>query len=194
MLPETDYPISITLEAASGLIHPCPNLVERHVSDLKAVFYDQSAAQRLISAGDPLVYEIRYYPFVTSKSDMAIAVTRILPGTVGDEFFMSKGHQHARDDQAEIYYCLAGEGYLLLDTLEGDFRAEPWKPGVVTHIPPMWAHRAVNTGHEALVYAGFYHLSAGHVYDRVEQQGFAQVAVRRGGLPVLMDRQQALQG
>jgi glucose-6-phosphate isomerase len=194
MLPETDYPISIVLEAASGLIQPCPNLVERHVSDLKAMFYDQTAAECLIAAGDPLVYEIRYYPFVTSKSDMAIAVTRILPGSVGDEFFMSKGHQHARDDQAEIYYCLTGEGYLLLDTLEGEFRAEPWSPGTVTHIPPMWAHRAVNTGREALVYAGFYHLSAGHVYDRVEQQGFAQVAVRRSGLPVLMDRQQALQG
>jgi glucose-6-phosphate isomerase len=96
------------------------------------------------------------------------------------------------DDQAEIYYCLHGQGYLLLDTLEGDFRAEPWQAGVVTHIPPMWAHRAVNTGPDDLVYAGFYRLSAGHLYDRVARQGFAKVVIRREGRPFLTPRAEAI--
>jgi len=93
---------------------------------------------------------------------MALGVTRIFPGTVGNEYHMTKGHIHERNDQPEIYYCVHGEGFLLLDTLDGEFRAVPWKPGVITHIPPMWAHRVVNTGDDLLVFVAAYHLSAGH--------------------------------
>ncbi len=188
MLQENDYPISVKFDAQTGLFNPCKQEVMRRVSDLKKMFYDQQAVQYELAHGDKLIYEIRYHPFVTSKSDMALGVTRIFPGKVGDEYHMTKGHIHERDDQPEIYYCVQGSGYLLLDTLDGEFRSEPWEPGVITHIPPMWAHRVVNTGSDLLVFVASYNIRAGHLYDQVEQQGFAQVVVERDGKPVLMPR------
>jgi glucose-6-phosphate isomerase len=50
----------------------------------------------------------------------------------------------------------------------------------------MWAHRAVNTGNDTLVFVASYHLAAGHDYEPVIRRGFAQVVVERDGKPVLM--------
>ncbi len=86
---------------------------------------------------------------------------------------MTKGHLHERNDQPEMYICLAGSGYLLLDTLDGEFRAEAWQTGTITHIPAIWAHRVANTGTEIMVYIGVYHAAAGHNYALVEEKGFA---------------------
>ncbi|MGA2111657.1 MAG: glucose-6-phosphate isomerase family protein [Anaerolineales bacterium] len=180
-------PVSVTLDIQSGIFEPCPEVTQRRVSDLLKMFSDREAAQRIISSGDRLVYEIRYHPFLTSRSDMALGVTRLLPGKVGDEYHMTKGHFHEREDQPEIYYCVNGEGYLLMETAEGDFQAAAWKPGVITHIPPQYAHRVVNTGSGLLVFVASYHLSAGHDYDLVERRGFSQIVVERDGHPALVD-------
>lgn len=188
MLPEKDYPISVRFDAHTGIFTPCLQTVERKVSDLEKMFDDQKAVKEILMAGDKLVYEIRYYPFITSKSDMALGVTRIFPGKVGDEYHMTKGHIHARDDQPEIYYCVQGTGYLLMDTLKGEFMAEPWEPGIITHIPPMWAHRVVNTGKDTLVFVASYHISAGHDYTLVEKQGFSKIVVERNGQAILLPK------
>jgi glucose-6-phosphate isomerase len=179
--PESDFPISFDLDFLTGQVSRFGERVQRRVSDMRSMFYDRQAARAAIAAGDPLIYEFFNTKFITSTSDMAGAITRIFPGKVGDEYYMSKGHQHTRNDQPEIYICTHGTGYLLLDTLDGEFRAEPWQPGTITHIPPIWAHRAVNTGGEPLIYIGVYHAAAGHDYTLVEKKGFAQVVVERGG-------------
>jgi glucose-6-phosphate isomerase len=186
MLKENDYPITVKFDAKNGIFSPVQKTVERRLSDLKNMFHDRQSVEQILTAGDRLVYEIRYYPFITSKSDMALGVTRIFPGKVGDEYHMTKGHIHERDDQPEIYHCVQGHGYLLMDTLQGDFEAVAWEPGTITHIPPMWAHRVVNTGDELLVFVASYHISAGHNYDLVEQKGFARIVVEREGKAVLL--------
>jgi glucose-6-phosphate isomerase len=185
-LPDCDYPVSFDLDLVTGLVTQYAERVQRRASDMRTMFYDKEAVQQAIADGDPLIYEFYNTKFLTSTSDMAIAITRIWPGKIGDEYYMSKGHQHLRDDQPEIYICLHGTGYLLLDTMDGEFRAEAWKPVTITHIPPMWAHRVVNTGSKTLVYIGVYHAAAGHDYTLVEEQGFAQVAVEREGKPCLV--------
>lgn len=187
MLQDIDYPISVQFDFVSGAFAPFKTRTDRRVSDLKMMFHDQAAVQQAISAGDPIVYDICYHPFPTSKSDMSLGVSRILPGKVGDEYYMTKGHIHERDDQPEIYFCVKGEGYLLLQTADGEFRAERWTPGMITHIPPMWAHRAVNTGTDTLVFVASYHLSAGHDYRLIEEKGFRQILVERDGKPAFVD-------
>lgn len=184
-LPDCDYPVSFDLDFVTGVATKYAERVQRRASDMQAMFYDKEAVRQAIAGGDPLIYEFYNTKFITSNSDMAVAITRIFPGKIGDEYYMSKGHQHQRDDQPEIYICVQGTGYLLLDTMEGEFRAEAWKPGTITHIPPMWAHRVVNTGNGTLVYIGVYHAAAGHDYALVERQGFAQVVVERDGKPCL---------
>jgi glucose-6-phosphate isomerase len=150
------------------------------------MFFDQVAVKADLASGNPLVYDIRYYHFITSTSDMSLGVTRIFPGKIGDEYYMTKGHFHERDDQPEIYFCIRGQGYLLMESAAGDFHAHPWRPGVITHIPPFYAHRVVNTSGETLIFVASYHVSAGHNYAPVVQRGFAQVVVERAGRPEML--------
>jgi glucose-6-phosphate isomerase len=185
-LAVSDLPISIQYHFDSGLIDPSNQVVNRRVSDLAEMFADQQAVQAIIQDGDRLVYDIQYYPFITTKSDMALGVTRIQPGKVGVEYHMTKGHFHARDDQPEIYFCVHGTGYLLMETAEEEFIAHPWAPGTITHIPPMYAHRVVNTGDDVLIFVASFHISAGHDYDLIIRRGFAQIAVEQAGAPALV--------
>lgn len=187
MLAESDYPISVQFDFSTGAFSPFKSRTDRRVSDLAKMFYDQAAVQRAIAAGDPIVYDICYHPFLTTKSDMSLGVSRIFPGRVGDEYHMTKGHIHEHDDQPEIYFCVQGEGYLLLQTLDGEFRAERWTTGTISHIPPMWAHRVVNTGANPLIFVASYHLSAGHDYAPIEAKGFRKLVVERDGQPALVD-------
>jgi glucose-6-phosphate isomerase len=185
--PVSDLPISVQFDFATGIFAPSLEVSERRMSDLAPMYYDQAAVEKILGEGDRVIYEIRYHPFVTSTSDMSLGVTRLFPGKVGDEYHMTKGHFHERLDQPEIYFCIHGEGYLLLETREGEFRAERWGPGTISHIPPQWAHRVVNTGDDVLFFVASYHLAAGHDYASVVERGFAQVVVEREGEAVLVD-------
>jgi glucose-6-phosphate isomerase len=179
-----DLPVSVQIDTNTGEFTPCPEKIDRKVSDLAAMFYDQAAVKQIIDTGDRVVYEIRYYPFITSKSDMALGTTVIFPGTVGGEYHMTKGHFHASDDQPEIYYCVQGEGLLLMESRDGDYRVAPWKAGTITHIPPQYAHRVVNTGSTPLVFVASFHVAAGHDYEQIEAQGFKHLVVERDGQAV----------
>lgn len=182
----SDLPVSVQFDFATGIFSPHADISERRMSDLKEMFYDQAVVATAIARDNPMIYEIRYHPFLTSVSDMGLGVTRIFPGKVGDEYHMTKGHFHERPDQPEIYFCVRGEGYLLLETRAGEFEAVRWQPGTITHIPPQWAHRVVNTGADLLVFVASYHLAAGHDYAPILARGFAQVVVEREGAPVLI--------
>lgn len=179
-----DLPVTVQIDTTTGEFSPCPDIVDRKVSDLAMMFYDQDVVKEIINTGDKLVYQIRYYPFITSKSDMALGTTVIFPGKVGDEYHMTKGHFHARDDQPEIYYCVHGEGYLQMESRDGDYQVVPWKAGTITHIPPQYAHRVINTGSIPLVFVASFHVAAGHDYEMVEAKGFKNVFVERNGKTV----------
>jgi glucose-6-phosphate isomerase len=185
-LPESDFPISLQLDLATGLFETGPARIERRLSVMAPLFYDQEAVAEISKQEDRLIYDMYHYYFDTSLSDMSTAVSRIQAGKIGDEYFMTKGHFHALNNQPEIYFCLQGEGYLLLETREGEFRSERWTPGTVTHIPAQWAHRVVNTGEDILFYISAFHKSAGHDYELIEQRGFSQVVVERDGKPVFV--------
>ena len=179
-----DQPISVQLNPADGHFTPCNELVIRKVSDLHMMFYDKAAVEENIRLGDHVVYEIRHHPFITSNSDMALGTSTIFPGKVGDEYHMTKGHFHERSDQPEIYHCIRGEGVLQMMTRDGEYVAAPWKPDTITHIPPQYAHRVVNTGSEPLVFVSVFHIAAGHEYGFIESRGFKYRIVERHGKPV----------
>lgn len=186
-LPQADYPMSVQFDFIKGEFTPREKAENRYLSDLAMMFGDQDAVKAELLSGNPLIYKIFYYGFVTSNSDMALGTTRIQPGTIGDEYFMTKGHYHIAEDQPEIYFCVKGEGYLLLETKEGEFRAEKWNEGTISHIPPMWAHRVVNTGNEPLVFVATYHISAGHDYQPVIDHGFTKRLVKQSGKAVFVN-------
>jgi glucose-6-phosphate isomerase, archaeal len=183
VVPINDLPVSVQLNVPDGSFEPCIETDIRKVSTLAMMFLDQKAVEAEIKAGDPVVYQIRYYPFLTSKSDMALGTTMILPGKVGNEYYMTKGHFHQADNQPEIYHCVQGEGVLQMMTLEGEYIAAPWKKDTITHIPPHYAHRVVNTGSIPLVFVASFHLAAGHIYGPIEKKGFKYIIVEKDGQP-----------
>jgi glucose-6-phosphate isomerase len=181
-----DLPLRLQVDLHSGDFAPFTEFYERRLSQLSDLFVDQAAVQSTLAAADPLLYDVRMRPFVTSLSDFTFGVTRIYPGKVGDEYFMTKGHFHLLLEQPEVYFCLQGQGCLLLESAEGDFHAHWWTPGAVSHIPPGYAHRTVNIGSELLVFSALYHLSAGHDYGKIALRGFSRRVVEVNGKPELL--------
>ena len=185
-LLKEDHPLSVQFDFEKGEFSPYQKRAERKLSDLSMMFQAKEIVKQVVEKDDPLIYEIFYYGFQTSLSDMALGVTRIQSGTIGGEYYMTKGHYHQAHDQPEIYFCVKGNGYLLLETRDGEFRAEKWTRGTISHIPPMWAHRVVNIGTEPLVFVATYHLAAGHEYEPVVKRGFLKRVIEENGKAVFM--------
>jgi len=179
-------PFSTRVDFQRGVLDPCNNVTERHLSDMRGMYVDEAASEEAIKGGDPLLYEVYQYDVPFENGQLLVVTTIIQPGKVGDEYYMTKGHFHEKEDRAEIYLGLRGRGYLLLETKGGEFKAFPVKPGTVTYIPPYWAHRMVNTSQEEFIFFGVYPADAGHNYGDIEKRGFAKVVVEREGKPVLI--------
>ncbi len=171
-------PFALTLGLESGGLEPHTTFIERRASSLRGAFADAEALEALVAAGDPLVSEVRQYDVPQETGQLVCCTTVIQPGTVGDEYFMTKGHFHAERDTGEVYVGLSGRGYLLLMT-ENDGRAEiPIERGTLAYVPPYWAHRTVNTGDEPFAFFAVYPGQAGHDYGTIETTGFPQRVVR----------------
>jgi glucose-6-phosphate isomerase len=166
-------PFTTMLDLESGRLEPERELVERRLSHMRDLFLDGSA-----EAGDPLIYRVFGIPVPPTGANVLSSTTVIEAGTIGSEYFMTKGHFHEARDRAEVYLGLAGEGRLVLATEDGRHAIEPIGPGTVGYVPGGWAHRSVNVGDEPLVFFAAYVGDAGHDYASVEERGFPVLVVR----------------
>jgi glucose-6-phosphate isomerase len=158
------------------------------LSDLKGQCLDQEAYAAMLDRENTLVYEVYEIkrPEVTGEILMGISIVH--PGKVGQEFFMTKGHFHTILETAEVYYCLRGEGFMVMETPEGNTCVEPLSPGRVLYVPPRWAHRSVCTARlEDLVTFFAYPANAGHDYGTIEQLGFRKLVVEGSRGPEIVD-------
>jgi len=178
-------PFALALDLDSGRLEPHTTRIERHLSDLRAAFADRDELERLVTGGDPLVYEVLQYDVPSEVGQLVCCTTVIRPGAVAGEFFMTKGHYHSERETGEVYLGLAGEGYLLLMTEDGGSAATPMRRGTVAYVPPRWAHRTVNTGDEPFVFFAVYPGQAGHDYGAISETGFAQRVLASPEGPVL---------
>jgi len=179
-------PFSLQLDLQTGVFLPCNNHIQRHLSDMAAMYSDQEAVQRLLAEGDPLLYEVYQYDVPAENGQLLVVTSIIHPGKVGDEYYMTKGHYHARQDTAEVYLGLQGRGCLLMQTTEGDFQSTQFGPSTVGYIPPYWAHRMVNTGQADFIFYGVYPADAGHDYGSIETTGFPYLVLERDGQPAFV--------
>jgi len=155
--------------------------LERRLSALHGQFSDQDTYARLL-ASDPLIYEVYEMRRPEVAGELLHGISIVHPGRVGDEYYMTKGHFHSVRATAEIYYCLRGNGLLLMENQEGDWAAETLTPGRVVYVAPNWAHRSINTGDsEDLVTFFIYPGHAGHDYATIEQRGFRKLVLARSG-------------
>ena len=167
--------------------------VERHLRDVCSAFADQPAANALLASGDPLLYYVTLLDDHNGAGDLHYALGVLMPGKIGAEYFMTKGHFHAWRPAAEVYIGLAGQGMMLLEHEEtGDYTAVALAENTVVYVPGHTAHRTVNTGSEPLVYWGILSSDAGHDYGAVGTRNFRQVIVEVDGQPVVMERAEFL--
>ena len=84
---------------------------------------------------------------------MSFGLTILQPGAIGGEYYMTRGHFHARDqDGDELYLGVSGQGLLQLQSRAGEEQALELSPGRMLYTPLAWAHRTVNTGAQPLVF------------------------------------------
>jgi glucose-6-phosphate isomerase len=151
-------------------------------------YLDQEAERELIEGEDPLIYRADEISAPEEEGQLHTSVTVLYPGKVGDEYFMSKGHYHVREECVKVYLAVRGTGYLLMQTKDGEFSQVLMEPGTVAYCPPYWAQRTVNVGEEPFVYYKYWPAYAGHDYERViDEGGFLKRVVERDGRPVFVD-------
>lgn len=182
-------PFNTILDMQHGTLQPAGQVIQRRLSDMRNMYFDRSAYEQIMAEeGDRLIYEVYNAPELPKTEDQLLhCTTLIYPGRVGQEFHMTKGHFHAKRDRAEVYVGLSGEGHLLLQTEDGTVRDIAIGPGTVAYIPPLWAHRTVNTGAQPFSFLSVWPGDAGHDYDSIEKMGFAKLLLEQEGQAVLVD-------
>ena len=181
-------PFVSQIDFASGVLSPAQYITQRRLSDMPGYYADSAAAKRILAdEGDRLIYEVQGVSLPAEEGQLPHCTTRILPGRIGAEYHMTKGHFHARREQGEVYFGLSGHGMLLLQTDSSETSAQEMRPGSAAYVPPYWAHRTVNIGDEDFVFFSIWEARAGHDYDTIERDGFRQLVVLRDGAPTLVD-------
>ena len=162
----------------------------RRLSDLRGSFASEAAyLQTLQQLDNPVLYRVTQIEEQNGPGQLHYGLGILMPGRVGDEYFMTKGHIHAWRPAAEVYVGLRGHGMMLIeDERTGECTAVALEENSAVYVPGHAAHRTVNTGDEPLLYWGILSSEAGHDYGAVVERNFRKVIVAVDGQPVVMDR------
>jgi glucose-6-phosphate isomerase len=177
-------PFGIDIDLLTGDMPERERTVVRRASDLRGYYADAEALERLIEEReDPVHYEVLEKPVPETPGNLMYCISRLQPGLIGEEFFMTKGHYHEVREAAELYLGLTGRGLVVMKTETGECVTEAMARGRLVYVPPRWAHRSVNTGDEALTFFCVYPADAGHNYGDIEKEGFPARVFRVDGRP-----------
>ncbi len=162
--------------------------IVRRLSAMKGQYLDSKAYETRLTQDDTVLYEVFELKRPEVAGEMLYGISVVHPGKVGDEYFMTKGHFHTVLETAEVYYCLNGRGFMVMENPEGDWAVERLAPGKVLYVPPRWAHRSVNaSAQEDLVTFFVYPANAGHDYGAIEAQGFRKLVLEVRGEAQIVD-------
>lgn len=180
-------PFDIEFDMRSGLSN-MKKSSKRYLSNMADMFYDTEKVGEILKNKDPLIYEFYEMGIPETVGDIAFGTSIVYPGKIGDEYFMTKGHFHTVLETAEVYLCIRGKGYMLMETPEGEWDAQELVPGKAVYVPKRWAHRSVNTSpDEPLITFFAFRADAGHDYGTIETKGFRKMIVEKDGRPAIVD-------
>ncbi len=174
-----------TIDLATGSLAGEVTTSERRIADLAGLFADEAARAALPQ--DTIVYRVQMHDKETegTPGGLLFGTSFVYPGKVGDEYFMTKGHFHAKRDTAEYYFCISGRGALILMDEAGNCWAEKMERGTLHYIPRSVAHRLANTGEEVLAVGCCWGADCGHDYASIARTGFAKRLREVDGEPKL---------
>ena len=179
-------PFTLPFDLQNGLCGDVPSS-KRRLSEIQGIFCDTQNAREILSKDDPLVYEFYELNLIEHAGDLDFGTSIVYPGKVGSEYYMTKGHFHTVLDTAEVYYCLKGHGFMLMENPGGEWYAEELTPGKAVYVAKRFAHRSVNVGAETLITFFVYRSDAGHDYGTIATKGFRKLIVEKDGLPAVVD-------
>ena len=181
-------PSSFDLSAPDFVPSSYDNHIKRHLSKMAGQYLDTEAFNKAVKQEDRLLYEVYELRRPEREGELLHGISIVHPGKIGDEYHMTKGHFHTVLATGEIYYCLKGHGFMVMETPEGDWAVEELYPGRVLYVLPRWAHRSVNASvDEDLVTFFVYPGHAGHDYGTIEEKGFRKLVVDKEGKPDIID-------
>ncbi len=164
-------PVRLQVDVAAGTLAGGSGRYEKRLSDLAGIYADGSAFAALLAKGDRVTYAVEDLKPNTDAGDMIFGITRMIPGKVGDEFYVTRGHIHAKGNRPEIYYGESGYGLMQLESPDGESRLIEVTPRSVCYVPPFWIHRSINVGTDDLVMTFFYPADSGQDYDIIARSG-----------------------
>jgi glucose-6-phosphate isomerase len=175
-------PHACRIDLAAGTMAGATGTYQKKLADLTGLYADASAFAALVAQeGARVVYDVADFRPSGAPGDLIFGVTRMSPGTIGDEFFMTRGHIHAQTDRPEVYYGQKGLGLMQLESPEGETRILEIGAQTICYVPPYWIHRSINIGDEDLVMMFAYPADAGQDYGIIEQsQGMRHRVMRDG--------------
>jgi glucose-6-phosphate isomerase, archaeal len=174
-------PFVSDLDFNTGRLSPFERSFVRYASDMIGYYHKD------LEGDNPLIYEC-FEREVPSESGHIIQNTTILnPGEIDGEYFMTKGHYHANPKCSEVYLCLRGSGYLLMQTKVGEWDIKEVAPGKTIYVPPDWAHRSINVGNEPLIFYALFPADSGHDYATIAANNFKRrVVMDQNRKPVIV--------
>ncbi|MCF7942936.1 MAG: glucose-6-phosphate isomerase [Spirochaetia bacterium] len=172
----------IFFDPATGLAECEAPPLERRYSNMKNMYLDETARLRLEQTGNDVIYRFYELGVPEKESDLAYGTSIVYPGKVGNEYHMTNGHFHTILDTAEIYYCLAGYGMMMMENPEGDIQYKEMHPGEAVYVPGRYAHRSINLSNtETLITFYVFRGDAGHDYGSIKEKGFRKIVVEKEG-------------
>lgn len=161
---------------------------KRMLSDMDGMYLNNNILKKMVSKHDVLVYEFYELGIPEKPSHIAFGTTILYPGKVANEYFMTKGHFHSVQETAEVYYCIKGQGFLLMEDPEGNVEIQEMKPGISVYVPPNYAHRSINiSDDEPLISFFAFRADAGHDYKTIETKGFRKLIIEKDSKPKIID-------
>lgn len=171
-------PVCCHVALGLGALEGATGRYTKALADLAGLYEEEeSYAEMLAAMGSDIVYEVTEFRPSEAAGDMIFGVTRMVPGRVGNEYFMTRGHIHQQVDRPEMYYVQKGQGVMLMESPYGDIRTMAMGPQSICYVPPCWIHRSVNVGAEELVMVFAYPADSGQDYETIERAGGMRMRV-----------------
>ena len=171
-----------SVDAVAGVLGNGSGRYRKTFGDLAGLYADGTAFARMAEhMHDAVVYEVTECRPSETAGDLIFGVTRMVPGTVGEEFFLTRGHIHATPDRPEIYCGQRGFGLMQMESPDGTVEIAEIGPGTICYVPPYWIHRSINAGTEDLVMTFCYPADSGQDYGIIARSGGMRVRIMSDG-------------
>ncbi len=183
-------PFNIPLDPQLLVNFPFGNVLQRRLSQLRDYYQNQEAVVDTLASSDPIIYEVWELEYEGEGRGISLGTTRILPGTIGGEFYFTRGHFHAEDDGDELYVVLEGKGALATFTHDGESEVVEMFPGNLYYVPGNLAHRTINIGNEDFVFLSIWPPHIDHDYGSITETGFPKLVFASDNGPQILTNPQ----